>query len=184
MLSSLGPDAVLALALYPVAFLTFRVLLPQGGNVLAVALLALAPLGDEVLQPLVLRLELVDAALQGLYLVAHPLRGLLESLLVLLLHAEAGGGSSIPATLGLLSNTAGGILVVVGCGRGFAFEAGLGGGLDRNRGRAHGGVGGVEVCVKQARQRMVGVVRLLWEVLEVELRGGEVICERHSLISN
>lgn len=79
-------------------------LLPQGGDVLAVALVLL---DQQVLEPLVLRLELRKTALQLLNPLASLLGRLLKSLLtLLLLDSEAGAGSRVSPTLILFGSDA------------------------------------------------------------------------------
>lgn len=106
--SSSCSDAVFAFSLYPVAAL-LAILFPQRRNVF----FALVLLSDQALEPLILRLQLVDAAFEGSYFVAHLLGGLLESLLtLLLLDAEASTGGCVAAALVLLGGETGGLLEV------------------------------------------------------------------------
>lgn len=89
-------------------------LLPQSRDVLV----ALVLLDQEVLEPLVLRLELRYLGLEGVDLVGHLLGGLLKSLLtLLLLDTEASAGGSVASALVLFGSDTGYILKGHGLGR-------------------------------------------------------------------
>ena len=91
-----------------------------------VLLAAAVLVGDEALEPLVLRLESLDASLELGDLLRHLLGRLLERLLaLLLLDAEAGAGSGVALALVLLGGEARSLLE--------AHDAGAG-----SRGDGHG----------------------------------------------
>lgn len=113
-------------------------------------------LGDQALQPCVLRLELADAGLELLHAVAHLLGRLLERLLaLLLLDAEARGSGRVAAALVLLCGAACGLVEVevgradadVEVVRGLALPAGVVVAAQRGDGGGRRGVGREGVCL-------------------------------------
>src|SRR5690606_21244734 len=97
-------------------------------------------LGDEVLEPLVFHLELVDAGFKLADLLRHFLCSSLECLLsLLLLDTEASRSGSVAATLVLLGGYTRGILEAVVVGR--AIFRRDGGSLALASGVNHAGIG-------------------------------------------
>ena len=145
-------------------------------------------LGNEVLQPFVLRLQLIDASFQRCDLVAHFLGRSLESLFtLLLLDAETGAGGGVASAFVFFGGEPGGVFVgfgLVGC---FAFVGwrgrsieGEGGGRRRRGGwREVGDAWGGSWCAMGRMDVFEGLVMCL----EVEVWEGEVSYSRHCHIS-
>lgn len=175
-------DALPSRVTFPVGGL-LAILPPQRREILLVVVL----LHHEVLEPLILRLELSDAALERSDLIAHLPGRLLERLLaLLLLDAEARAGSRVAPALVLLGRDARRVLKARAVGA-VAVEEGIGGrallpvlraGEARWRRGAGVARGWVELLVLLLAVR---VLVLLREGAEVRKR--EVAYSSHHIVS-
>ena len=164
-----GAHAIGPVAITPLALLA----LGNPGLDLGGALLAV---GDEALEPCVLRLELLDAGLEHADALRHLLGRLLEGLLaLLLLHAEAGARGCVAAALVLLGSVAGRLicrgLVGGACSVGLALLTG--GDIEARDDGRHGRRGGRGVGVAH-RVGAGGGQRVLDGGVDGEGLGGEV----------